>query len=264
MISSTLVAKENNKVEVIMVLESSSLIKGKVLDPENDSKLQSIVTKASEVSGFPVALITLILKRTQVYRAHVGLPPKLAAYRGIDSCLSFCQYVVNTKKPLKIFDATQEPALPQQLVELYGIRAYYGYPVLIDNVVVGSLCIVDKKPNTITEEVEQTLIQLAKEASVRLMELASNKSNLKSPEAKLNPAQQNIWNGIRAARDEIQLAIVDLYPVVKAMSTPNEDGEDGPELNLAQSLLTDATKAYEDLNAGLAHLDRHLEKLSRS
>lgn len=243
-----------------MVFDSFNQLSRSVLNHESDPKLQQIAERASSVSGFPVSLLTLVLKRTQIYKAHVGLPPKLAIYQAIDSCLSFCQYVVNTKKPLKIYDATKELKLPQQLVAMYGIRSYYGFPVLVEGIVVGSLCIVDTTPNTITDEIEQEMLVLAREASQRLTEIALNKTNKKNPEIKLSSSQQSIWNGVNAARDEIQLAITDLYPIVKAIAD-QEKSEDGGDLDLAKTVLADATKAYDDLNLALTNLDKQLEKL---
>lgn len=244
-----------------MVFDSFNQLGRTVLNHESDPKLQKIAERASSVSGFPVALLTLVLKRTQIYKAHVGLPPKLAIYQAIDSCLSFCQYVVNTKKPLKIYDATKEQRLPQQLVELYGIRSYYGFPVLVEGIVVGSLCIVDTTPNTISDQVEQEMISLAKEASLRLTEIAlQKKKSQEGAEIKLSRSQQSMWSGVNAARDEVQLAITDLYPIVKAIAD-QEKTKEGDDLDLAKMVLTDATKAYDDLNIALANLDKELEKV---
>lgn len=243
-----------------MVFDNFNQLGRTVLNHESDPKLQSIAERASNISGFPVSLLTLVLKRTQIYKAHVGLPPKLAIYQAIDSCLSFCQYVVNTKKPLKIYDATKEQKLPQQLVALYGIRSYYGFPVLVEGIVVGSLCIVDTTPNTITDQVEQEMINLAKEASSRLTEIALKKNNQNNTDIKLTKSQQILWRGVNAARDEVQLAITDLYPIVKAIAD-KEINDAGNDLDLAKKVLADATKAYDDLNFALANLDKEIEKI---
>ena len=43
----------------------------------------------------------------------------------------------------EVEDATREEELPQALVERYGVRAYLGIPVRIDQSVVGTLCVLD-------------------------------------------------------------------------------------------------------------------------
>lgn len=238
------------------------VMKGKVLSQNMDKKLQEIVTAASSISGYPVAIINLILHRTQHYRAFVGLDGDLAAYRSTDSCLSFCQYVVKTNKPLKIQDATKEPTLPQLLIKMYGIRAYCGYPLKIDNEVVGALCIVDVKPNSIDEAANKALIELADKASQRLTALANEHSANSFAEIKVKSSHEILWQEIAQARQSIQIAITDLFPVVQAMSSTNQQ-QDPVQLQNAKSYLVDSTKAYADLKAALDQLDGQLKKLKQ-
>ena len=238
------------------------VMKGRVLSQNMDKKLQEIVTAASTISGYPVAIINLILHRTQHYRAFVGLEGDLAAYRSTDSCLSFCQYVVKSKKPLKIQDATKEPTLPQLLIKMYGIRAYCGYPLTIENEVVGALCIVDVKPNSIDEVVNKAMIELAAKASQRLTALANEHTNQSYAEIKVKPIHEPVWSEISQARQSIQVALTDLFPVIQAMSLSNEQ-QDSVQLQNAKSYLIDATKAYDDLKASLDQLDGQLKKLKQ-
>lgn len=238
------------------------VMKGKVLSQNMDKKLQEIVTAASSISGFPVAIINLILHRTQHYRAFVGLDGDLAAYRSTDSCLSFCQYVVKTNKPLKIQDATKEPTLPQLLIKMYGIRAYCGYPLKIDGETIGALCIVDVKPNSIDENANKAMIELAEKASQRLTVLAHENSPNSFTEIKVKSPHELLWHEIAHTRQAIQIAITDLFPVVQAMSSTNPQ-QDPIELQNAKSYLIDSTKAYEDLKSALDHLDGQLKKLKQ-
>lgn len=114
-----------------------------VIDTKLDLVLQKIVTEASEISGFPISLVSLVMADIQFFKAHIGLPPDLAISRATDRCSSLCQFVVETKKPFFIEDATTHPELPQELLKLYNIVSYFGFPVSVSGEVVGSLCLID-------------------------------------------------------------------------------------------------------------------------
>jgi GAF domain-containing protein len=144
-----------------------------LLDRTPDAELERLVAQASQVSGFPIALVSLVVNQLQFFRAQTGLPPDLAASLATDRCTSFCQYVVAGDQPLRIEDATREPALPTDLVERYGIRAYVGFPVRVAQRTVGSLCVIDVKPAQLEPRQLEELDRLAQAVSARLETLAS-------------------------------------------------------------------------------------------
>jgi hypothetical protein len=143
-----------------------------LLDRTPDPELERLVARAAEVSGFPIALVSLVTNQIQFFRAQVGLPPDLEASRATDRCTSFCQYVVAGDQLLRIEDSLKEPALPTDLVERYGIRAYVGYPLHVAGKAVGSFCVLDVKPRQLQPAQLEELSQLAQAASARLEALA--------------------------------------------------------------------------------------------
>lgn len=146
---------------------------GGLLDRTPDPELEKLVARAAEVSGFPIALVSLVVDQIQFFRAHVGLPPDLRASLATDRCTSFCQFVVAGDQPLHIEDARQVAELPTDLVERYGIRAYVGFPLRVQGKTVGSLCVIDVKPGTLAPEKLEELSRLAEAARARLEVLAS-------------------------------------------------------------------------------------------
>jgi GAF domain-containing protein len=143
-----------------------------LLERTPDPELQALVTEASSVSGFPIALVSLVVQRIQFFRARVGLPPDLTAALATDRCTSFCQFVVASEQSLLIEDATKEPGLPRDLIERYGIRAYAGFPLRVMGRTVGSFCVIDVKPGRLDGPVLGQLKVLARKASARLETLA--------------------------------------------------------------------------------------------
>jgi GAF domain-containing protein len=143
-----------------------------LLDSTPDPELQALVSEASTLTGFPIGLVSLVVRKIQFFRAQVGLPPDLVAMLATDRCTSFCQFVVARGECLEIEDATREPGLPRDLVERYGIRAYVGFPLKVRGRTVGSFCVIDAKPGRLKVEVLAKLAELSVRASARLEVLA--------------------------------------------------------------------------------------------
>ncbi len=146
---------------------------GDTLDRAPDDELERIVQEVAERFGAPMAMVSLVLKRTQFFRAHKGLPPDLAVAQATDRDISMCQYVVRDEAPLVVEDAEDRDELPTVLGEQYGFRSYLGSPLRIGDVVVGSLCTVDTKPRKFADADVAAITAYAERASKRLRELAA-------------------------------------------------------------------------------------------
>ena len=138
---------------------------------EPDPVLQALVLEAGRIAEAPIALVSLVLERIQFFEAHVGLPDALTVSRATSHCDSFCQFVVEEEQPLYIEDALADYSLPQNLVERLGIRSYFGHPVYINEVIAGSLCVIDTHPREWPADIQDTLHRLADQVGKRLVEL---------------------------------------------------------------------------------------------
>ncbi len=145
-----------------------SRLQGVALGDSFDDELPSGVAEAARSLGVPIALVSLVLGRTQYFRAHQGLPPDLAIARATDRDVSFCQFVVRDGAEFVVTDAPNDDRIPQDLVKRFGIRSYVGVPLRIDGVVVGSLCGLDVRPRQFHEEDRRLLAALGEQVSARL------------------------------------------------------------------------------------------------
>lgn len=143
-----------------------------LLERTPDLELQRLVAEAAELTGFPIALVSLVVHRIQFFRAQVGLPPELAAAQATDRGASLCQFVVAGDAPLRVEDAASESGPPADLAQRGGVRAYVGFPLRVAGQTVGSFCVVDMEPRTLPPPVLARLERLAQEASSRLEQLA--------------------------------------------------------------------------------------------
>ncbi len=174
-----------------------------ILGRTPDAELERLVARASEVSGFPIALVTLVVEQIQFFRAQVGLPPDLEASRATDRCSSFCQFVVAGDQPLRIEDSLLEPGLPTDLVERYGIRAYVGFPLRVAGKTVGSFCVIDAKPGRLEPAQLEELSKLTQAASARLEMLAARWA---PPKNALEEKSHRAWIAVEESHSLLSLA----------------------------------------------------------
>jgi GAF domain-containing protein len=153
---------------------------GELLAEAEDEVLRSIVEEAAQNLSAPIALVTLVLEEIQFFKAHYGLPPDLAAARGTERDVSFCQFVVRDGKPFEVINAEQDARVPQHLVKHYGIRSYLGLPVVANDVIVGSICVIDTKPREFSDEERRVLNRLADLVNARLATLSKGREQLPS------------------------------------------------------------------------------------
>jgi hypothetical protein len=139
-----------------------------------DEMLQSIVKEAAQDLSAPIALVNLVLEEIQFFKAHYGLPKDLAAARGTERDVSFCQFVVRDGETFEVTNAKQDARVPQHLVKHHDIQAYLGLPVVFDDVIVGSLCVIDTEPREFSEAEHLTLRILADRVNKRLVEIGQS------------------------------------------------------------------------------------------
>lgn len=219
-----------------------------MLHPEGQPAIQALVDEAAALTGAPMAIVSLLLNRTQLFHASTGLPSDLAMSKATDRDVSFCQTVVRDGGSYEVEDAQLEPSLPQELVERYGIRAYLGAPVVLNGRVGGSLCVIDTKPRGFTAEERSKLEQLAERAGCILQGVAHGRQlQLELHARSLQPVFGETRNALTAFSGNLelaQLASVELESLVRL-----GDCDEVPENALA--VLRNARRAHDDLQNSL-------------
>ncbi|SDJ80578.1 EAL domain-containing protein [Salimicrobium halophilum] len=104
----------------------------------------------SRTFSAPTAIISLLTKDKQVYKSFVGLPEFLAVAGEVEREYSTCSRMIETRTPLVIPDLTEDGSGKfKQAVEDFGYRFYAGVPLVTRRgEIIGSLCILDKKPRS--------------------------------------------------------------------------------------------------------------------
>ena len=141
----------------------------------------------------------------QFFKAHIGLPPVLATSRGTHRDVSFCQFVVRDGETFEVNDASNDPRIPKHVVNEYNIQAYLGVPIMVNETVMGSLCVLDTKKRSFSKEEHGSLENLAKLVNLRLEAITKNRrqTQLTLTEATLKPALSELANALNTVQSFI-------------------------------------------------------------
>jgi diguanylate cyclase len=138
-----------------------------VLDTPPEAEFDALVRAAAAVCDVPVSLISLLDLERQWFKANYGLPGATQTPREI----AFCAQTVARGDLFEVEDAAAHPQFsgnPLVVGEPH-IRFYAGAPVrLADGAVVGTLCVIDRKPRRLSPQQREVLKQLAVAASQAL------------------------------------------------------------------------------------------------
>jgi GAF domain-containing protein len=235
--------------------ERLEVISGALLDTQLDDELQAIALEATRRLDMPIALVALLLRRMQFYRAYVGLPPEVEILRATDRCVGLCQHVLRAGAIVALEDA-RKATVPQLLVDRYGIRAYIGAPVKVDGQLVGTLCCIDMKPRPFSDDDRATLSELAARVSQRLGELAQ----IMAPPAAEARATQLRSDTIRLG-NQIALARISALELSPAMRILEQALSEDPARYAAW---VDLPRAHADLQKTLADLETTARSLRQA
>ena len=240
----------------------SAFTEGLLAEAE-DTELQAIANDAAGGLSTPIALVTLVLERIQFFKAHYGLPDDLAVSRATERDVSFCQFVVRDGEPFEVENAEKDERVPQHLVKRYGVKAYLGIPVKVNKVVAGSLCVIDTKPRTFSDDERQKLTELASLVSQRLEILSAQRTNprLSLAQRAVSPSFTELRDSLESMRNsaaEGRIASSTIKSLLRLLRHTQRGGTTPP--GAVEGEFEQAYLALEDAEDCVSALERVLQK----
>jgi len=130
-----------------------------VLDTASETVFDELVALSAELTGNPIALMSLVDAERQWFKAGWGLPVKETPRN-----LAFCAHAILTPdQVLSVADATKDPRFADNILVTSApdTRAYIGVPLMDrDGHALGTLCAIDRVPrhhDALTVRTMQTL-----------------------------------------------------------------------------------------------------------
>ena len=137
-----------------------------VLDTEAEDRFDRIALLASEITGMPIAAISLVDEDRQFFKSICGLE-----VRETPRDVAFCAYTILSEDPMVVTDAPNDPRFFDNALVTGPprIRAYAGVPLIVDGLCLGSLCVIDLEPRELTNAQISGLRTLAEVTSSELV-----------------------------------------------------------------------------------------------
>jgi anti-sigma regulatory factor (Ser/Thr protein kinase) len=181
----------------------AALRRYRILDTEPEQRFDDLAMLASQICGTPVALISLIDKDRQWFKARVGL-----SLTGTARSVSFCAHAMQQREILQVPDALADDRFRDNplVTGEPRIRFYAGASLAArEGQPLGSLCVIDHVPRTLTGEQAEALEALRRQVEAQL-ELRRNLIELESALAARDRAedeQQRLVTELREALDGV-------------------------------------------------------------
>jgi GAF domain-containing protein len=138
-----------------------------ILDTPPEAAFDALTRQAAEQFGVPIALISLVDERRQWFKSRVGLHATGTARE-----YAFCGHAIQTPGQVMLVpDASRDArfAANPLVTGDPGIRFYAGAPlVTATGHALGTLCVIDRKPRTLTPAQVTQLRALADQVVVHL------------------------------------------------------------------------------------------------
>ncbi|MBX7045638.1 MAG: GAF domain-containing sensor histidine kinase [Ignavibacteria bacterium] len=145
-----------------------------ILDTPQEESFDEIVKLASIICKAPISTITLIDEKRQWFKSKVGFDMTESPRE-----IAFCAHVINGDDLMVVNDATQDDRFHDNpLVMKANYKFYAGMPLITpDGNKLGTICVVDSVPRTLSDEQKFALQILAKNV-IALLELKLKNNNL--------------------------------------------------------------------------------------
>jgi adenylate cyclase len=199
-----------------------------ILDTGDEEEFDRIVKVASFICGTPISLISLVDTDRQWFKSKIGLEVDETPRN-----VSFCSHAIQQEGIMEIEDASKDIRFKNNplVTGNPNIRFYAGTPLITKNgLKLGTLCVIDKVPKTLSQEQKDCLESLSKQVMDQI-ELKQQRKQLQILNSSLlTELEQKI---------ELQNKVLHLFVkfvpeaiVAKHLHAKSEDFDDAEAKNL--------------------------------
>jgi signal transduction histidine kinase len=232
----------------------SALRDYKVLYTNKEEEYDQITYLASHISGMPVSLISLVNDKDVWFKSNHGMD-----ICSVDRNISFCSYAVGEKEPTFIINDTQQhqefknhPFVKQKEKPI----AFYAGICLVDKkgFRLGTLCVIDHKPNTISTSQLKALKKLAKQV-VKLIELHKANHVLKDIKTDLEIKNEELKNFAGIVSHDMKMPLANIIVTTDILKAKYAEQLDEQAINYLRYLKRSSFSLSDYITGLLNHYE---------
>jgi signal transduction histidine kinase len=185
----------------------AALLHYRILDTEAEAEFDDFTQLASHITGYPMALISLVDQRRQWFKSRLGLDA-LETPRDI----SFCGHTIESHEVFEVVDALKDERFFNNplVTSSPRIRSYVGAPLMTEQGhAVGTLCVLDSTPRKLTKDQKQALQALARQV-MRQMDLRLLITREKAAQKETIQLNADLERRVHARTAELERTTADL------------------------------------------------------
>lgn len=152
--------EENDRVDALRNYE--------ILDSVSEEEFDRITELASIICDVPISVVSLVDDKRQWFKSKVGL-----SISETDRKVAFCDHAIREHGLMEVSDVSKDIRFQDNpfVTGEAQIRFYAGQPLIDSNgFALGTLCVLDNKPRTLTESQKRALQLLATEVMTLIVE----------------------------------------------------------------------------------------------
>ena len=199
----------DNETERLAALHSLD-----VLDTAPEQDFDELTSLAAFVCQAPVALISLVDDQRQWFKSRVGWDVSET-----ERNVSFCAHTILKSDLLIVPDAAADPRFADSPLVVSGpqFRFYAGAPLLTpEGQALGTLCVMDRRPRTLSKEQAQALRTLGRQVTA-LLQLRHNVAEL----TRLHWGQSLAEEAVRSEKNRLTILLDHLPAMVYGLDADN-------------------------------------------
>ncbi|MCE9633196.1 MAG: EAL domain-containing protein [Methylophilales bacterium] len=139
----------------------------KLLDTPKEVEFDRLTAMVARLCSAPIALVTLVDENRLYFKSSYGLDV-IQTDRSVDS---FCVHAIQGTGMLEVAETTTDPRFCNNplVTGATNIRFYAGIPLISNGHAIGTLCVLDVVPRTLSQRQREALEVLAEQVMTQIM-----------------------------------------------------------------------------------------------